>query len=611
MVIVSLNCRFGNIIMVVVCRPRWIEMKDFEFGDYLFKLRKAKGMSQKEVGEKLGVSDKAVSRWENGDSRPRTGFLVKLAAVLGTTVDALMTAGKRTSLNCDSSGVTSLLDGATAETDCERTKNMKINFIPQKASENGNYLCSWSRQAEVAKRFGITGRTCSDMRDALCEEYLFGDESLYHFYADEFRPGLIFMLDDGWDVPYGSEHNGEEEFYGTLLPDERKFKSFGSTPEERLCNISRKIKELGYAGLGVWVSPNYGKKDENGNIDYDDVRRYWEEKAIMCHSADIKYWKVDWGVNMRDSKYREIMTESCHKNAPGILIEHAYPCGVFPDYEDRKRPIDQCLPEYLCYSDVFRTYDIHPPFEYVETLKRIDLLLKNKVAFRHGCKGYINVEWIAFIAAGLGLNLGIMYDRKEVEAVLRWQRLAPPFSASESDYRRSEHELTDTHYFDHKVANWIPLSNRYHKVSAPGIMARNTPLPEVQKVGEYEPFVVASKHPVTGALAVAALPRSIDPDVYVKPLADVTVYPDKLNTKVGVFGVFNSLTLEYKQDIPENAVVWAQAMLSDVATDITDRVTVDGKKLTIGGRDLRWFGKVTHDHTETYEPSLLITVTLK
>lgn len=486
-----------------------------------------------------------------------------------------------------------------------------MNFIPLSSNWNGNYLCSWSRQAEVAKRFGIVGKTCSEMRDALNEKYLFSDESLYHFYLDEFRPSLIFMLDDGWDVPYGSEHNGGEEFYGSLEPDLEKFCSLGATPEERLCNMSSKIKEFGYAGLGVWVSPNYGKRDENGNVDYDDVRKYWEEKALMCHKAGILYWKVDWGIYMRDSKYREIMTECCRKMAPELLIEHAYPCGVFADYANENLAIEKLFPEYFGYSDVFRTYDIYPPFEYSETLKRVDLLLKNKVDFRHGCKGYINAEWIAFVAAGLGLNLGIMYDRKEVQAVLRWQRIAPPFGAFESDYRCSDYELTDTHYFDHDAAEWIGFKNRYHKVSAPGIMARNTKLPKVAKVGEHAPFVVASQHPETGALAVAALPRTIDPDVYIKPLADVTIYPKALDTKVGAFGVFNSLTLEYEHEIPREAVIWAQPMLGSVAVDVTDRVTIEGNKVTIGGRDLRWLGKVTHEYTEDYEPSVLITITLK
>ena len=296
-------------------------MKDYVFGNYLTKLRKTARLSQKELGARLGVSDKAVSRWENGNARPRADLLVKLAATLDTTVDALVTGGKQNVKSQKDVGVISLIDGSVADLSKLKIKdgsNMKINFIPKKAKANGNYLCSWSRQAEVARKFGITGETCSNMRDAINEEYLFGDEALYHFYKREFREGLIFMLDDGWDVPYGSEHHGGEEFYGSLHPDAEKFKSLGDTPLERLCNMSKKIKELGYVGLGLWISPNYGKKDENGNIDYEDVRRYWEDRAELCHKADILYWKVDWGKFQRDGKYREIMTESCRKKAPGL-----------------------------------------------------------------------------------------------------------------------------------------------------------------------------------------------------------------------------------------------------------------------------------------------------
>jgi transcriptional regulator with XRE-family HTH domain len=39
-----------------------------QFGSFLAKQRKEKGYTQKELAEHLGVTDKAISRWENGDS---------------------------------------------------------------------------------------------------------------------------------------------------------------------------------------------------------------------------------------------------------------------------------------------------------------------------------------------------------------------------------------------------------------------------------------------------------------------------------------------------------------------------------------------------------------
>lgn len=52
--------------------------------------RKALGMTQKQLAERLLVSDKAVSKWENGASYPEVTLLPPLAQVLGITVDELL-----------------------------------------------------------------------------------------------------------------------------------------------------------------------------------------------------------------------------------------------------------------------------------------------------------------------------------------------------------------------------------------------------------------------------------------------------------------------------------------------------------------------------------------
>lgn len=59
-------------------------------GMMIAELRKEKGMTQLELAEKMGVTDKAVSKWERDLSYPDINSLPNLAEILGVTVDELM-----------------------------------------------------------------------------------------------------------------------------------------------------------------------------------------------------------------------------------------------------------------------------------------------------------------------------------------------------------------------------------------------------------------------------------------------------------------------------------------------------------------------------------------
>ncbi len=58
-------------------------------------LRKAKGLTQSELGERLGVSFQAVSKWERAETLPDIGLLVDLAGILETSVDNILTGGEK------------------------------------------------------------------------------------------------------------------------------------------------------------------------------------------------------------------------------------------------------------------------------------------------------------------------------------------------------------------------------------------------------------------------------------------------------------------------------------------------------------------------------------
>lgn len=67
------------------------ELDKTKFGAFVAQLRKEKGYTQKELGEKLLISDKAISKWETGTTIPDTALLIPLADTLGVTVTELLT----------------------------------------------------------------------------------------------------------------------------------------------------------------------------------------------------------------------------------------------------------------------------------------------------------------------------------------------------------------------------------------------------------------------------------------------------------------------------------------------------------------------------------------
>ena len=68
-------------------------MDMIKIGKYIQSRRKAAGLTQKQLAERLNVSFQAVSKWENGDALPDAGLLLDLADALSTSTDQLLTGG--------------------------------------------------------------------------------------------------------------------------------------------------------------------------------------------------------------------------------------------------------------------------------------------------------------------------------------------------------------------------------------------------------------------------------------------------------------------------------------------------------------------------------------
>ena len=61
-----------------------------KFYEKLYELRKAAGMTQNDLAEKLNVSRQAVSRWEQGSATPDVENLIAISDLFGVTLDELL-----------------------------------------------------------------------------------------------------------------------------------------------------------------------------------------------------------------------------------------------------------------------------------------------------------------------------------------------------------------------------------------------------------------------------------------------------------------------------------------------------------------------------------------
>ena len=65
-------------------------MDQIKIGKFIADCRKKKGMTQMQLAERMNVTDRAVSKWENGRSMPDSSIMLELCDVLGISVNDLL-----------------------------------------------------------------------------------------------------------------------------------------------------------------------------------------------------------------------------------------------------------------------------------------------------------------------------------------------------------------------------------------------------------------------------------------------------------------------------------------------------------------------------------------
>ncbi|HJC49654.1 MAG TPA: AAA family ATPase [Candidatus Anaerostipes avistercoris] len=229
-------------------------MNDYSFGNYMYEKRKETGESQNELGRKLGVTGKAVSKWENGAAKPKTEILRKLAVLWNVSIEELLRiregekkksiskivitggpcAGKTTGM--------SWIQNAFTE------RGYTVLFIPEIATElisggvapwtcgsNGEYQkCQLKLQMEKEKVFEYAARTMDSEKILIVCDRGALDNKAYMTDA-EFAVAANYVganeveLRDGYDAVFHlvTAAKGAQKFYTTANNTART-----ETPEE-------------------------------------------------------------------------------------------------------------------------------------------------------------------------------------------------------------------------------------------------------------------------------------------------------------------------------------------------------------------------------------------
>lgn len=65
-------------------------MDQIKIGKFIAECRKKQGLTQMQLGEKLGITDRAISKWENGRCLPDSSLMLELCHILNITVNDLL-----------------------------------------------------------------------------------------------------------------------------------------------------------------------------------------------------------------------------------------------------------------------------------------------------------------------------------------------------------------------------------------------------------------------------------------------------------------------------------------------------------------------------------------
>lgn len=126
-----------------------------KIGEFIAYNRKNKGLTQEQLGEKLGVSNKTISRWENGNYMPDLSLLKPLSEELGITLNELLSGEKIKSEKVIEQSETSLIN--------------TIDYSKQRLEKEYNKISIWLMVIGII--ISISALTIFEAESSWCSIY--------------------------------------------------------------------------------------------------------------------------------------------------------------------------------------------------------------------------------------------------------------------------------------------------------------------------------------------------------------------------------------------------------------------------------------------------------
>ncbi len=322
-------------------------MDQKKIGKYIAEKRKALGLTQMQLAEKLNMSDKSVSKWERGVCLPDVSVYTKLCETLGISLNEFLAGEDLTEKEIISKSEETIINIATDSKRNRRRGNllivlvigaallffaMFVGFLNEELDEDQDglfdkgivLLSENSAEASMANQFceenvNLYRYTTNEIYDHMqIKSYWYKDGKLidenilqrYSFMGEHTGEGLIAVIDDrdsgsiGFEVALegdGSENILKEELHNNLeLPLEGYDLSMWPETYNRSIYIPKNKMEMDWPSLetGIFVMAF----DENPDLEITDTlentgfwtkaRKYCPEIAEYDYAAyvTVKFW---------------------------------------------------------------------------------------------------------------------------------------------------------------------------------------------------------------------------------------------------------------------------------------------------------------------------------